>query len=161
VAFRNLAGGSPLNALTEILLPDENINANFTLGAYFPISENTELQPSFMLMEDLKTSTAFDIRLALLYKYDYRIGINFRTEQPLWKSGTVGNDPTYSIALGGELYYKRFTLAYNYIIGLNSFVMGSFNRQAVSIGYYITEKVAHRSRIFHFKRHTEYCPTCY
>jgi type IX secretion system PorP/SprF family membrane protein len=160
-ALRNLAGGSPLNGLTEIMLPDENPNATLSFGTYMPVTENIELQPSIMWQEDLKTSSTFDIRLALLYKYDYRIGISFRTEQPLWKSGTVGNDPTYSLAFGGEIYYKRFTFAYNYILGLNSFVMGAFNRQAISVGYYITNKVPHRFRIFHFKRHTEYCPTCY
>jgi type IX secretion system PorP/SprF family membrane protein len=160
-SLRNLAGAQAITNYTEFLLPDELRNVVFTFGYYLNATDDIDLLPSIMLQEDLTNPTTLEINMAMIYMHDYRIGIGFRTEQPIWKSGEANNHPTYSLALGGELFWKRFTLGYNYIIGLNSFVSGFFDRHAISLGSYISTKMPHRYRIFHFKRHTEYCPTCY
>jgi type IX secretion system PorP/SprF family membrane protein len=160
LSLRNLAGDHKIANNTELLLPDEKRNAVFTLGSFFIISDDLQLLPSVMWQEDMVSPSAWDFTLAMVYMHNYRVGVSFRTEQPLWKINS-DNLASYSMALGGEIFWNRFVLGYTYSIGLSSFVSGYLGRHAVSLGYYVSSKLAHRQRIFHFKRHTEYCPTCY
>jgi type IX secretion system PorP/SprF family membrane protein len=160
-ALRNMTTQTKLDDVSDVLLPSEHGASVFTLGTFFKINNNLDILPSIMWQEDLTQNSVFDMTLSLIYKYNYRVGLSFRTGQPLWKTDDPANIPSYSIALGGEMFYNRFVFGYTFSMGLNSFVLGFLSKHAVSLGYYITTKVPYRGRVFPFKRHTEYCPVCY
>jgi type IX secretion system PorP/SprF family membrane protein len=163
LSLRNLSGNSDVvNVEQSYLLPPEKRNAIATFGAYFNVGNDIDLVPSLMWQEDMVTASIFDFSISLLYKSNYRIGLSIRTEQPMWKADLLSEKrASYAASLGGEMFYNRFVFGYTYTLGLNSFVVGYLGRHSLSLGYYLSARTAYRYRLFHFKRHTEYCPTCY
>jgi type IX secretion system PorP/SprF family membrane protein len=159
LSLRNIAAGL-YKPQSSFLLPNKTRNGVFTLVGFIPIIENLDFSPSMMWQEDMQSSSIIDMTFAFIYKYDYKMGMSFRTEQPLWKPESLTNIQTYALAFSGEIFWRRMTLSYTYTIGLNSFVSGYLNEHEISIGFYITQNVPYRGRIFHFKKHTEYCPVC-
>jgi type IX secretion system PorP/SprF family membrane protein len=162
LSARNLAAMSVQHENVAMLLPQMRSNYVLTLGGFVPAADNIDLVPSVMWQEDFKYGSLLDFTIGAVYNYDYRGFISFRVEHPMWKSADViMNAPLYAVAVGAEAYLSRFTVSYTYTQGLNSFVSGYLGEHEISIGYYISYRLPHRGRVFHFKKYTDYCPTCY
>ncbi|MDR3329056.1 MAG: PorP/SprF family type IX secretion system membrane protein [Prevotellaceae bacterium] len=157
ISLRNIS--SSTSTPTFMLLPKENCNAVLTIASFIPATDRIDLSPSLMWQEDLMSSSVFDLTMSVVYRYDYRISVSFRAQHPLWKPATLSNPTAYALAFGGELFYRRFTISYTFANNLSSLVFGYFGEHEVSLGYYFTHKTE-RGRIFHFKKHTYYCPVC-
>jgi type IX secretion system PorP/SprF family membrane protein len=128
-----------INVKNNSYIPQPKPNFYLTTGMLVPISEDTYLKPSILLMDDRAGPTSLDINTFLLFGQSIWIGASYRTGVKLYNKSYLQSDLSNQNAVAGivEIFVnENFRVGYSYDYSVGPLQNYSGGTHELSISYY-------------------------
>lgn len=126
-----------------IYYPVQKPHYYLTAGALFPLNENIQFKPSFLLKDDRGGPTSLDVNAFILLGERVWLGAAYRTALKLYDKSYLQRDleTRNALVIATEIFAgPDFRIGYAYDYSMNKFSAYSGGSHEISIGFYIKSK---------------------
>jgi type IX secretion system PorP/SprF family membrane protein len=141
--------GFAVNDLLEDVIKSKDLHITtqvrhyyLTAGYIFDLGKNFKLKPSFLIKEDFKAPTNFDINTFLMYKERFWIGATVRLGASIFNTKALDNTLRHRNAIVAMTDWNitdRLRIGYAYTVTLTS--LKNYSGHEIELGYYFRTKV--------------------
>lgn len=147
---RFYAGFSADNLISQYIdvnrfafIPQPKPHYYLTAGMLFPISEDIQIKPSFLLKDDRGGPTSLDLNAFLILSNKFWIGGSYRTGVKLYDKSYLGRDlSNRNSAVGAVQFFasSNLRIGYAYDVSVGPLKGYSGGTHEISIGYFFDRK---------------------
>jgi type IX secretion system PorP/SprF family membrane protein len=127
----------------DILVATQSRHYYLTSGYVFDLGDKFKFKPSFLMKEDFKAPTNFDLNAFFLYKERFWLGMSVRTGAKIFNTKELDNSLKYKDALTFMTDFNindRFRIGYAYTLTLSA--LKDYPGHELYIGYYFPDKLS-------------------